>query len=52
MPMEFDCKMCGAMARSMNDDELVRFERRHMRRYHMQRISKDEARSSLKNIAA
>ena len=52
MPKEFDCKMCGTMARSMYDDELVRFERKHMRKYHMQRISKEEATKALQNIAA
>ncbi len=52
MPKEYDCKMCGTMARSMYDDELIRFERKHMREYHKQRISKDEAAKALINVAA
>ncbi len=52
MPKEFDCKACGTMIRSSMDDELVRAERYHMKAYHSQRISKDEAMKNLQNVSA
>lgn len=52
MPKEFECKSCGMSIRSMSDDELVRAERYHMKEYHNERISKDEAAKRLQNIAA
>ncbi len=51
MPKEFDCKACGMMIRSPDDDELVRAERYHQKEFHGQRISKDEARKNLQNVA-
>jgi len=51
MPKEFTCKTCGTMIRSPYDEELVRAERYHQKEYHRERISKDEARKNLQNVA-
>ncbi len=47
MMKEFTCQD-GTVFRSEHDDELVRAARYHNKKYHMQRISKDEARKNLK----
>ena len=51
MMKEFVCQD-GTVMRSEHDEELVRALRYHNKKYHMRRTSKDEARKSLKNIAA
>jgi len=48
---EFVCKD-GTVMRSEHEEELVRAFRYHNKKYHNQRISKDEAMKSLQNIAA
>ncbi len=52
MPKEFDCKLCDTMIRSSIDDELVRDQRYHMKAYHKQRVSKEEALKNLKPVAS
>ncbi len=51
MPMkEFDCEDHGASFRSPSEDELIRAYQYHSEKYHMQNISEEDARRSLKNV--